>query len=240
MTDFAGTYEFYPPEWFIHRRYHGRQLDLWSLGVLLYTMVESKLPFETTTDIVAAQLSFKSRPNPTSELCQDLIHMMLRKIPEERLTLEQVLRHPWMLNILPYSTPPPPVASAACLDESLCSESILDSTASSSSSMQISEDEPLEKSSFSPEFTHPKLIQSTCEKNTVISCRRRLFQASSPKIRWSSNTPLTPQSPPAAEKRIYAPKIVACGAINNRIIDHRHLLSPIARETPQSPCAVLS
>ena len=42
-TEFAGTPEFYPPEWFRERRYNGKRASVWSLGVLLYTMTQGEV-----------------------------------------------------------------------------------------------------------------------------------------------------------------------------------------------------
>ena len=42
-TEFAGTPEFYPPEWFRERRYNGKRASVWSLGVLLFTMTQGEV-----------------------------------------------------------------------------------------------------------------------------------------------------------------------------------------------------
>ncbi|XP_076799683.1 uncharacterized protein LOC143444389 [Clavelina lepadiformis] len=97
-TEFAGTPEFYPPEWFIERRYEGKRVDAWSLGVLLYTMVEAEVPFQKEKDIVACELTHKRAQNTTSSACRHLIASMLQKDQRKRPTLEEVLRHPWMTN----------------------------------------------------------------------------------------------------------------------------------------------
>nr|CAB3264884.1 serine/threonine-protein kinase pim-3-like [Phallusia mammillata] len=105
-TEFAGTPEFYPPEWFIERRYSGRRVDAWSLGVLLYTMVEAEVPFQKEKDIIACELRHK-RAHAISDACRHLIGSMLCKDQYKRLTLENVLQHPWLTNgaMPPVSTP---------------------------------------------------------------------------------------------------------------------------------------
>lgn len=93
-TEFAGTPEFYPPEWFIHRSYHGQRVDAWSLGVLLYTMVEAEVPFQKEKDIVECKLHHK-RGAHLSEECKNLIAWMLQKNEDSRPTIKQALEHPW-------------------------------------------------------------------------------------------------------------------------------------------------
>lgn len=104
-TEFAGTPEFYPPEWFIERRYSGRRVDAWSLGVLLYTMVEAEVPFQKEKDIIACEIRHK-RAHAISDACRHLIASMLCKDQSRRLTLEGVLQHPWLTNGTMPSSPP--------------------------------------------------------------------------------------------------------------------------------------
>ena len=39
FTDFAGTPQYYPPEWFLNRKYNGYRQTIWSCGVLLYSLI---------------------------------------------------------------------------------------------------------------------------------------------------------------------------------------------------------
>uniref|UniRef100_H2ZGG8 non-specific serine/threonine protein kinase n=1 Tax=Ciona savignyi TaxID=51511 RepID=H2ZGG8_CIOSA len=94
-TEFAGTPEFYPPEWFLERRYMGRKVDAWSLGVLLYTMVEAEVPFQKEKDIIACELRHKRAQTTTSEACRHLISLMLQKDQHARPSLSEILHHPW-------------------------------------------------------------------------------------------------------------------------------------------------
>ena len=49
FTDFAGTPQYYPPEWFLNRKYNGYRQTIWSCGVLLYSLITGTfiLPFES-------------------------------------------------------------------------------------------------------------------------------------------------------------------------------------------------
>jgi len=90
--EFAGTPEFYPPEWFKDRRYNGKTLDTWSLGVLLYTMMESEVPFKERSDITKCELVFKRSPQSS----RGFIRQLLVKEESKRLKLEDIRTHPWM------------------------------------------------------------------------------------------------------------------------------------------------
>ena len=75
-----------------------RAADLWSLGVLLYTLLVGRYPF---FDISIENLFFKIRkghyqiPNHVSVLAQSLISSLLVHNPNDRATAWALLEHPW-------------------------------------------------------------------------------------------------------------------------------------------------
>ncbi|XP_076875133.1 uncharacterized protein LOC143525291 isoform X1 [Brachyhypopomus gauderio] len=91
---FRGTMVYSPPEWQVDRTYEGRQATIWSLGVLLYSIICGHLPFEKVEDIVEAHLCFSGNP---SRDCRHLITWCLQKDPAKRPVLEDVLAHEWFL-----------------------------------------------------------------------------------------------------------------------------------------------
>ncbi|KAI1897746.1 hypothetical protein AGOR_G00086450 [Albula goreensis] len=87
--------------------YSGRAADVWSLGVMLYTMLVGRYPFH---DLEPGSLFSKIRrghfslPESLTPKARCLIRSILRRDPAQRLTSREILEHPW----LAASEAPPP------------------------------------------------------------------------------------------------------------------------------------
>jgi len=99
----CGTLDYLPPE-MIEGQMHDEKVDLWSLGILTYEFLVGKPPFEaednnaTYRKITRGELNF---PSHVSNGARDLIRKLLVKLPDNRMPLEQVLKHPWILEYAP-------------------------------------------------------------------------------------------------------------------------------------------
>ncbi|CAI0397764.1 unnamed protein product [Linum tenue] len=95
-----GTPVFTAPECCLGLTYHGKLADTWAVGVTLYCMILGEYPFlgETLQDtydkIVNNPLVLPNRMNPQ---LKDLLQGLLCKDPEQRLTLDAVSNHPWVV-----------------------------------------------------------------------------------------------------------------------------------------------
>jgi len=94
----CGTLDYLPPE-MIEGREHDKQVDIWSLGVLLFEFLVGYPPFEaegntaTYRRISRVDLQF---PPFVSEGARDLISRLLVKNPADRMDLGEVPNHPWI------------------------------------------------------------------------------------------------------------------------------------------------
>lgn len=94
----CGTLDYLPPE-MIEGKDHDQNVDVWSLGVLMYEFLVGSPPFEaqghneTYRRISKVDLRFPSHVNPQA---RDLISKLLVKQPSARLPLEEVLKHPFI------------------------------------------------------------------------------------------------------------------------------------------------
>ncbi|KAH6765561.1 geminivirus rep interacting kinase 2 [Perilla frutescens var. hirtella] len=95
-----GTPVFTAPECCLGLTYHGKAADTWAVGITLYCMVLGNYPFlgETLQDtydkIVNNPLLLPEEMNP---LLKNLLEGLLCKDPGERMTLENVAQHAWVV-----------------------------------------------------------------------------------------------------------------------------------------------
>ncbi|XP_049700364.2 serine/threonine-protein kinase SIK2 [Helicoverpa armigera] len=107
LATWCGSPPYAAPEVFEGKRYTGPEIDIWSLGVVLYVLVCGALPFDGSTlqSLRDRVLSGRFRiPYFMSEDCESLIRKMLVLEPMKRYTIEQIKKHRWMA-AEPYAVP---------------------------------------------------------------------------------------------------------------------------------------
>ncbi|XP_029537547.1 serine/threonine-protein kinase pim-3-like [Oncorhynchus nerka] len=92
--DFAGTLEYTPPEWFLHRQYLAGPATVWSVGITLYNLICGFLPFSTIRETIKGRVRFTKGLSPE---CRQLIRWCLSTKAVDRPTMEQIQLHPWLL-----------------------------------------------------------------------------------------------------------------------------------------------
>jgi len=105
-STFCGTPAYAAPEMILGKKYSGPEVDIWSLGVVLYSMITGVFPFENVADIIRG--AFKNPKDGSAECC-DLISKMLQVDIATRITLDNIIQHPWCLgdsNTVPKTSEP--------------------------------------------------------------------------------------------------------------------------------------
>lgn len=74
------------------KSYRGKEQDVWALGILLYTIIYKENPFYSIDEIMDHDLRV---PYVMSEESIDLIRRMLDREVDRRVSIGQVLEHPW-------------------------------------------------------------------------------------------------------------------------------------------------
>ena len=104
-VDGFGTLTFVAPEVLVRTPYN-KEIDIWSLGVILYLMLSGLLPFDDDNDneeviaklIVYSEVKFPSKNfSKYSNQVKDLIKRCLTKDPQERIKISEILNHEWIV-----------------------------------------------------------------------------------------------------------------------------------------------
>ncbi|XP_015873660.1 calcium-dependent protein kinase 34 [Ziziphus jujuba] len=101
FKDIVGSAYYIAPE--VLKRKYGPEVDIWSVGVMLYILLCGVPPFWAESEhgifnaILRGHIDFTSDPWPSiSSGAKDLVRKMLNSDPKQRMTAFQVLNHPWI------------------------------------------------------------------------------------------------------------------------------------------------
>lgn len=108
FSTFCGSLHYACPEILKGEEYVGPGADIWAMGVILYCLVTGCQPWrgKTSKDILN-QIIHKDIQLPSwiSSECSNLILNMLQLKEKDRITIEEMRRHPWVMK--DYDEPPP-------------------------------------------------------------------------------------------------------------------------------------
>ncbi|KAG6335728.1 hypothetical protein ID866_3352 [Astraeus odoratus] len=101
MKTACGSPHYAAPEVITGKEYDGRSSDIWSCGVVLFVLLTGRLPFDEQTlpallaKVKSARYDMPSRLDP---MARDLVSKMLQKDAERRITMAEILAHPFFLS----------------------------------------------------------------------------------------------------------------------------------------------
>jgi serine/threonine protein kinase len=102
MSEQCGTPAYIAPEILLDRGYKGFGVDVWSAGVVLYSMLYGTVPFkgnsmsELHNLIIRGNVTFK---DDISQSAISLLKGLLEIDPNRRLSTDQILKHEWLNDI---------------------------------------------------------------------------------------------------------------------------------------------
>lgn len=102
LTNVCGSFGYAAPE-ILSKKGHGKAVDLWSLGIITYTMLCGYTPFRSDDPKVLAEetqrgkIEFHDRywKNVSAE-AKDFVKACLKTDPLQRITADEAMKHPWL------------------------------------------------------------------------------------------------------------------------------------------------
>lgn len=109
----CGSPHYASPEIVAGKNYHGAPSDIWSCGIILFALLTGHLPFDDENIrnlLIKVQNGKFLMPPELSWEAKDLISKMLKVNPNDRITIEGILKHPLLTK---YPDPPQPRSKLA-------------------------------------------------------------------------------------------------------------------------------
>ncbi|KAG0671519.1 hypothetical protein C6P45_000351 [Maudiozyma exigua] len=100
LETICGTTVYMAPELTERKTYDGFKIDIWALGVILYTMMTGSMPFDEDDQVKMKWKIVHESPDYNStvitEDAKDLLTQLLSKDPVQRPTMREILEHPFL------------------------------------------------------------------------------------------------------------------------------------------------
>ena len=106
------------------KAYDAQKVDCWACGVFLYAILFGKYPFgnddssneELARSIAHAALTIPSRAKVSPE-CEDLLRRIFCVDPAKRISVRDIMSHPWYVKGTPPDHPGPKPSELQSVDE---------------------------------------------------------------------------------------------------------------------------
>ncbi|KAI8889699.1 Pkinase-domain-containing protein [Backusella circina FSU 941] len=99
LTTFCGSLYFAAPELLKANPYTGPEVDIWSLGVVIFVMATGSVPFDDKSmpglhdKIKKGHVQYPEHLNPG---CTDLLSSIFIVDPSKRIVMTDIVNHPWL------------------------------------------------------------------------------------------------------------------------------------------------
>lgn len=100
---FCGTPVYQAPE-MVNRKEHDHNVDIWCLGIIMFEILTGYLPFNAMNKEILEDSIKKVKinwPNDIDRAAKDLIKRILRYEPKDRISIENMFKHPFFTSVFP-------------------------------------------------------------------------------------------------------------------------------------------
>ncbi|WVW81960.1 hypothetical protein I302_103963 [Kwoniella bestiolae CBS 10118] len=116
----CGSPHYASPEIVAGKAYHGSSSDIWSCGIILFALLTGRLPFDDDNIrslLQKVKIGVFEMPDEIKDPARNLLTRMLEKDPERRITMPEILQHPFFVSRPTRPIPGRALVSPPSLDE---------------------------------------------------------------------------------------------------------------------------